>query len=360
MTSKANSIVTKTAIAEAKSPHVVASDTSPDAVAAKTDRAAANSHRKLFWRIAFVFFLVAIALGVLLPGYQLFQASMVLSFMVALVGVNVLTGYNGQISLGHGAFFALGAYATAMLIEKAGVPYWLSVPGAGVIALGVGYVFGRPALKLEGLYLALATLALAIATPPLLKYKGLEKWTGGVAGLGFEKPHVPAGLPLTDDQWIYSFCVAATMVMLWIARNVIDSGTGRALRAIRDHSAASETMGIDNRHYKCMAFGLSAAFAAVGGGMSAVAVQYVSPDSFPLFLSITLLVGIVVGGLGTLWGALFGAVFVMFVPQLANVLSKSAPWAAYGVVVIAFVFVLPGGVMEMLVRVRRNWTNKLH
>ena len=358
MTSKAELLENGTATSAIEDPHVSASGAALKGVEQHRDGALANARPISYRKVALVFLLFAITLGFFLPGYQLFQASMVLSFMVALVGVNLLTGYNGQISLGHGAFFALGAYVTAMLIDKGGVPYWLSVPAAGVVALAVGYAFGRPALKLEGLYLALATLALAIATPPLLKYKGLEAWTGGVAGLGFEKPPVPAGLPLTEDQWIYAFCLAVTMVMLWIARNVIGSGTGRALRAIRDHSAASETMGIDNRHYKCMAFGLSAAFAAVGGGMSAVAVQYVSPDSFPLFLSITLLVGIVVGGLGTLWGALFGAVFVMFVPQLASVFSKSAPWAAYGVVVIAFVFVLPGGVMEMLVRAHRRWTDK--
>ena len=123
--------------------------------------------------------------------------------------------------------------------------------------------------------------------------------------------------------------------------------TGRALRAIRDHAMAAEAMGVDNRHYKSMAFGVSAAFTGVGGALSAIAVQYVSPDSFNLFLSISLLVGIVVGGIGTLWGALFGAVFIMFVPSLAESISKAAPWAIYGVVLIVLMFIMPGGVVGL-------------
>ncbi|WP_307696475.1 MULTISPECIES: branched-chain amino acid ABC transporter permease [Variovorax] len=294
--------------------------------------------------------LIVLAIGItfVARGYQLFQATMVISYAIALLGLNILTGYNGQISLGHGAFYAIGAYTTGILMEHAGVPYWLTVPAAAVVCLIVGYLFGRPALKLEGLYLALATFALGVAMPQLLKYKHLEAWTGGVQGIVLMKPAAPFGLPLNEDQWLYLFSLFVAVVMFFIAHNLLQSGSGRAMRAIRDHAMASEAMGVDNSHYKAMTFGVSAAYTGVGGALSAIAVQFVAPDSFTLFLSISLLVGIVVGGVGTLYGAIFGAIFIMFVPSLAEKVSKAAPWAVYGVVLIAFMFAMPGGVVGLL------------
>lgn len=297
---------------------------------------------------------LAIALAFMVKGYVLFQATMLLSYAIALVGLNLLTGYNGQISLGHGAFFAIGAYTVGVLMDKASAPYWLAVPAGGIVCLAVGYAFGRPALKLQGLYLALATFALGVVTPQLLKYKHLEAWTGGVGGIVLTKPEAPFGLPLTADQWFYLFTLAVAALLMWLARNLIDSGTGRAIRAIRDHEMAAESMGVDNRHYKSMTFGISAAFTGIGGGLSALAVQFVSPDSFTMFLSISLLVGVVVGGVGTLWGAAFGAAFIMFVPNLAEKVSKDAAWGVYGVVLILFIFVMPGGVMGLLAKFRSS------
>jgi len=309
-------------------------------------RAAKPSRSPLLW----VGLLIVLAIGItfVARGYQLFQATMVISYAIALLGLNILTGYNGQISLGHGAFYAIGAYTTGILMEHAGVPYWLTVPAAAVVCLIVGYLFGRPALKLEGLYLALATFALGVAMPQLLKYKHLEAWTGGVQGIVLMKPAAPFGLPLNEDQWLYLFSLFVAVVMFFIAHNLLQSGSGRAMRAIRDHAMASEAMGVDNSHYKAMTFGVSAAYTGVGGALSAIAVQFVAPDSFTLFLSISLLVGIVVGGVGTLYGAIFGAIFIMFVPSLAEKVSKAAPWAVYGVVLIAFMFAMPGGVVGLL------------
>ncbi|OEZ29075.1 branched-chain amino acid ABC transporter permease [Variovorax boronicumulans] len=309
-------------------------------------RTAKPSRSPLLW----VGLLIVLAIGItfVARGYQLFQATMVISYAIALLGLNILTGYNGQISLGHGAFYAIGAYTTGILMEHAGVPYWLTVPAAAVVCLIVGYLFGRPALKLEGLYLALATFALGVAMPQLLKYKHLEAWTGGVQGIVLMKPAAPFGLPLNEDQWLYLFSLFVAVVMFFIAHNLLQSGSGRAMRAIRDHAMASEAMGVDNSHYKAMTFGVSAAYTGVGGALSAIAVQFVAPDSFTLFLSISLLVGIVVGGVGTLYGAIFGAIFIMFVPSLAEKVSKAAPWAVYGVVLIAFMFAMPGGVVGLL------------
>ena len=326
----------------------------PSAGHAAAAPAAAASRSTLVWVSLLV--LLAIALTFFLKGYQLFQATMVLSYAIALLGLNILTGYNGQISLGHGAFYAIGAYATGILMEHGGMPYWLTVPMAGVICLIVGYLFGRPALKLEVLYLALATFALGVAMPQLLKYKHLEQWTGGVQGIVLMKPGAPFGLPLTEDQWVYLFSLLVTVIMFVIAHNLLQSGSGRAMRAIRDHAMAAEAMGVDNSHYKAMTFGVSAAFTGVGGALSAIAVQFVAPDSFTLFLSISLLVGIVVGGVGTLYGAIFGAIFIMFVPSLAEKVSKAAPWAVYGAVLILFMFIMPGGVVGLLRKIQARFS----
>ncbi|AOV05548.1 branched-chain amino acid ABC transporter permease [Delftia tsuruhatensis] len=297
--------------------------------------------------------LAACSLVFVAKGYQLFQATMVLAYAVALVGLNILTGYSGQISLGHGAFFAIGAYAAGILMDRAGLAYWLAVPAAGLVSLAAGYLFGRPALRLEGLYLALATFALGVAMPQLLKYRHLEAWTGGVGGIVLTKPEAPWGLPLDADQWFYLYALAVAALLFWMARNLIDSGSGLALRAIRDHAMAAEAMGVDNAHCKSMAFAISAGYTGVGGALSAIAVQFVAPDSFTMFLSISLLVGVVVGGVGTLWGALFGALFIMFIPGLAEQVSKAAPWAVYGTVLIVFMFAMPGGVMGLLHRLGR-------
>jgi len=313
----------------------------------KVDSARASA--RWLWVIALV---VVVALPAFFAkGYVLFQGTMTLSYAIALLGLNILTGYNGQISLGHGAFYAIGAYTAGILMDQAGVPYWIGVPVAGCVSFAAGYAFGWPALKLHGLYLALATFTLGVVAPQLLKYKHLEPWTGGVGGIFLDAPQAPFGLPLDADQWLYLFALGVTVVMFVLGHNLIASGSGRALRAIRDHALAAEAMGVDNRHYKAMTFGVSAAYTGVAGALSALAVQFLSPDSFTMFLSISLLVGVVVGGVGTLWGALFGAVFIMVVPTVAETVSKDAAWGVYGAVLILFMFVMPGGVMGLIARV---------
>ena len=294
----------------------------------------------------------------LLSNYHIFQVTLALAYSIALLGLNILTGYNGQISLGHGAFYALGAYVTAILMAKFGVAYWLTIPVAGFVCLIVGFLFGLPALRLEGLYLALATFALAVATPQLLKYKHLEEWTGGVQGIVIAKPDPPFDLPINEDQWLYFFTLAITIVMFVIGRNLLHGRVGRAIVAIRDHPTAAETMGINTALYKSLTFGVSALFTGIAGALGAIAVQFVAPDSFNVFLSISFLVGIVVGGLASISGALYGALFIQFVPNIADQISKAAPWAIYGIFLIAFMYMMPTGVSGALrslwLRVRRR------
>ena len=288
---------------------------------------------------------VACALPFVVSNYRTFQLTLVMVYAIALLGLNILTGYNGQISLGHGAFYAMGAYCTAILMDKAGVPYWATVPVAGAVCLVAGFLFGLPALRLEGLYLALATFALGVAMPQLLKYNHLENWTGGVQGIVIAKPEAPlSGLPLNADQWLYFFTLAVTVVMFVLAWNLLRGRVGRALVAIRDQHIAAEAMGVNNAIYKSLAFGVSAMYTGVAGALGAIAMQFVAPDSFNIFLSIVFLVGIVVGGLASISGALYGALFIQFVPNIADEISKAAPWAIFGVFMIGFVYLMPTGV----------------
>jgi len=286
----------------------------------------------------------ACVLPFVVSNYRTFQFTLVLVYAIALLGLNILTGYNGQISLGHGAFYALGAYCAAMLMDRAGAPYWATVPVAGAVCLVAGFLFGLPALRLEGLYLALATFALGVAMPQLLKFHALEKWTGGVQGIVIAKPPAPFGLPLNPDQWLYFFTLAITALMFILGWNLVRGRVGRALVAIRDQHIAAEAMGIHNSLYKSLAFGVSAMYTGVAGALGAIAVQFVAPDSFNIFLSIVFLVGIVVGGLASIPGALYGALFIQFVPNIADEISKAAPWAIFGVFMIAFVYLMPTGV----------------
>jgi branched-chain amino acid transport system permease protein len=287
---------------------------------------------------------VACALPFVLSNYRTFQLTLVLIYAIALLGLNILTGYNGQISLGHGAFYAIGAYCTAVLMDKLGLPYWATLPVAGAVCLAAGFLFGLPALRLEGLYLALATFALGVSMPQLLKYRGFESWTGGVQGIVIAKPETPFGLPLNADQWLYFFTLAIAALMFLLGWNLLRGRVGRALVAIRDQHIAAEAMGVNNALYKSLAFGVSAMYTGVAGALGAIAVQFVAPDSFNIFLSIVFLVGIVIGGLASISGALYGALFIQFVPNIADEISKAAPWAIFGAVMIVFVYLMPTGV----------------
>jgi branched-chain amino acid transport system permease protein len=296
------------------------------------------------WIALALLLVAACVLPFVLSNYRTFQCTLVLVYAIALLGLNILTGYNGQISLGHGAFYAIGAYVAAILMDRFGVPYWATVPVAGALCLVVGILFGLPALRLEGHYLALATFALGVTMPQLLKNKQVERWTGGVQGIVIVKPDAPFGLKLSSDQWLYLFTLAITVLLFVIGWNLLRGRVGRAFVAIRDQPIAAQAMGIDSALYKSLAFGLSALYTGVAGALGAIAVQFVAPDSFAIGLSISLLIGVVVGGLASIPGAFYGALFIQFVPNVADQLSKAAPWAIYGVFLIGCMFLMPAGI----------------
>jgi branched-chain amino acid transport system permease protein len=296
------------------------------------------------WMLVAIVVIAACLLPFVLSSYRVFQFNLVLVYAIVLLGLNILTGFNGQISLGHGAFYAIGAYVAAVLMDQWGVPYWATVPAAGIVCFVAGFLFGLPALRLHGHYLALATFALGISMPQILKYKGLEEWTGGVQGIVILKPHAPFGLNISQDQWLYLFTLIVALLMFWLAWNLLRGRIGRAMVAIRDHPIAAEAMGINVAAVKTLTFGVSALYAGVGGALGAIVVQFVAPDSFVALVSISFLIGIVIGGLASISGVIYGALFIQFVPNIADEISKAAPWAVYGVFLLAFVFLAPKGV----------------
>jgi branched-chain amino acid transport system permease protein len=286
-----------------------------------------------------------VAVGLLIPflfnPFRVSQFTLVLVYAIAVLGLNLLVGYNGQISLGHGAFFALGAYTTALLIEKVGVPYLLTIPIAAAVTLVAGFLFGVPALRLRGLYLALVTLALAIATPQLIKrFDGL---TEGTQGLNVEQPSAPGWLPLEDDQFLYLLVLVVAAVMFWLARNLVRGQAGRAIVAVRDNEIPASAMGIDLAGVKTRVFATSAAFAGVAGALYVFAIGFVAPEAFTVTVSLSFLAALVVGGLGRIGGAVFGALFIEFVPVYAGDVDEALTGVIYGAALILFMFALPGG-----------------
>lgn len=298
-----------------------------------------------YWKQILLAFAVAIAivLAFTLKNFYLFQLTLALIYALAILGLNLLTGYNGQFSLGHSAFFAIGAYTAAILMEQGNVPYYLTLPVAGFVCLVSGFLFGLPALRLEGIYLALATFALALAMPQLLKFTPLEHWTGGVQGIVLLKPDAPFGLNISSDQWLWLFTVGVSIVMYVCAYQLIKSRTGRAMMAIRDNPIAAKSMGIDLSLYKSLTFGVSALYTGVAGALAAIVIAFVAPDSFTLVLAIGLFVGMVVGGAASIVGTLIGGLFVLYVPNVAEHFTKGLSGAMYGLILIGTIYLMPSG-----------------
>jgi len=293
---------------------------------------------------------VVLVLAIVLPfffnAYRVGQFTQAMALGIAVLGLNLLVGYSGQISLGHGAFFALGAYTSAIAIVDLDVPYLLALPLAGAVCAVAGFLLGLPALRLRGLYLALVTLGVAIATPQVIKRA--EGLTGGTQGMTVDKVTAPAWSGLADDQWLYFVTLAVTALMFVLAAFLVRGRVGRALVAIRDNEIAARTMGVDLARFKTGTFAASAMYAGVGGALFTLPLGFLAPESFPLALSFAFLAAIVVGGLATIAGALFGALFIEFVPVYAADVDEALAGVIYGGVLILFMYLLPGGVMGLI------------
>ncbi len=311
--------------------------------------------------VALVFFLAA---PWLLENFRLFQFSRVSIWVIVAVGLNILTGYNGQISLGHGAFVLIGAYTSAILmddqsqlgfVDGAAWPFWTTIIAAAVVTGATGFALGFPALRLSGPYLAIATLALAISLPSIArKYDGL---TGGAQGTFVKQPPPPPGLQsvLERDEWLYLLCVGVAIVMVLIAWGLLRGPLGRAFVAVRDSEVAAAAMGINVARVKIAAFTISALYAGVAGALLTQLLGVITPESVDIITSINFLTAIVIGGLASLLGAIIGAFALVLLPSdgpdilgeiplFPDNFVQKAPGAIQGLIVIFVVLLMPFGV----------------
>jgi branched-chain amino acid transport system permease protein len=294
--------------------------------------------------------LVLIVLPFILSDFRTVQLATVGAYFIAILGLDILTGHSGQISLGHGAFMAVGGYTTAILMANHGVQDVWTIPIAAGVAGGIGLLAGIPALRLSGFYLALATFGIAVVFPTILKK--FDHFTGGSTGITlFGKPTQTGNgvgiWGMTNNQWLYALTWTVGVVLFVFAWWLLDSRFGRSLRAVRDSELAAAASGVNRSAYKVVAFGLSAAFAGVGGALLAINIAYVSPDTFPITLSLYLLVGCVVGFFGSIWGAALGALLIQFLPDIVGAVphvnaKQAGPTTfVFGMVLIVLMLLLP-------------------
>jgi branched-chain amino acid transport system permease protein len=297
---------------------------------------------------------VLILLPFVLSDFRTLQLATVGAYFIAILGLDVLTGHSGQISLGHGAFMAVGAYTTAILVVNHGIRDLWTIPIAAAVAGGIGLLAGVPALRLSGLYLALATFGIAIVLPTILKK--FDHFTGGSTGISFfGNPHETGhgagvkilGQQLSNNQWLYALTWTVGVFLFAVAWQLLDSRFGRSLRAVRDSELAATAAGVNGAAYKVAAFGVSAAFAGVGGALLAINTAYISPNSFPIDRSLYLLVGAVVGLYGSIWGAALGALVIQFLPDIVGLIpdvdtKQAGPTTFFfGAVLVGLMLLLP-------------------
>jgi len=296
-------------------------------------------------------------------AYVMYIANIIGFAIIGAVGLNLLTGFTGQISLGHAAFIGVGGYTTAILMTRVGLPFWLALPAAGLVAAAVGMVIGIPSLRVKGLYLVISTLAAQF----ILEYVFMhwESMTYGIRGINVPPPHIGSFVFDTEKSFYY---VTLVMVVVGVgfARNLVRTKWGRAFVAIRDRDLAAEIMGISLFRYKLVAFGLSSFYAGIAGGLWVAFMKVVTPEHFPFYLSIQYLAMVIVGGLGSILGSIFGAIFMTLVPELLNVATGYAKASfpgldqlflplkevIFGSLIVSFLIFEPHGLAEIWRRVK--------
>lgn len=324
-----------------------------------------------FW---FTLLLVGLALAPLvLPGYTLYTLNFIAVHVIIALGLNILTGYTGQISLGHAGFVAVGAYATVLLMTRLDLPFLLALPAAGLVAAGFGVLMGFPALRLEGPFLAVVTLGFGLAVTQVI-----GRWPLLGGRMGLPVPQLTVGpFAVTGDRGLYAVIVPLTLFLAVAARNLMVSRVGRAFRAVRDSDIAAEAMGVHLARTKTLAFAISAFYAGVAGGLMAFVLRFLSPEQFSFVLSVLFLAMITVGGLGSITGSVFGAVVVSLlllkghlvqeVPVVGDLLVAlsrgvfteaglpNVTWVLTGLVLMLIVVLEPLGLYGLWLRTRRYW-----
>jgi branched-chain amino acid transport system permease protein len=321
------------------------------------------SRPTLSWPLGLGVLVVAVVVApFVFTHYRTYQLGFVAVYLIALLGLDILTGFTGQISLGHGAFMGIGAYTTTILVVDHGWRDLWTIPVAGAVAGLFGLAFGLPATRFAGPYLALATFAIPLSLIGILKR--FPHFTGGNIGKNLPQLHPELGVNANPSVWFYAVCWIVALIMLPLAFFIVRGRFGRALRAVRDSEIASTANGVSTAGVKTAAFGLSAFYCGVAGSLYAVGITYVNPDTFPIDLSILLLTGIVLGGAGSLYGMVFGALFVEFIrtawgPWLLDRISDvhhvntHAPGSGlvvYGVILLAVLYIAPAGIAGLVRR----------
>lgn len=345
------------------------------AIRSKTFRESYYEDLKLFqtiWIRSFmVLFLAALAaLPWLGNPYLIYLVNLSCIAVVAALGLNLLTGFTGQISMCHAAFVAIGAYTTAILSSHWGSPFWVCLLASGTTAGLIGCGIGIPCLRLKGLYLAMATMSFGVVVEFVLIT--WETLTGGVRGISVAPLQV-LGYSINSDTKMFYFLLSVTALSILLVKNLVRTRVGRAFIAIRDRDVAAGVMGVNITGYKVMSFTISSFFAGIAGAMYAFTMGYIQPDQFTLLLSIQYLAMIIVGGLGTVLGAIFGAVFIVLIPELIKNLAQAftlfipalarkydEEWniAAFGLLIMLFLIFEPSGFNGIWKRIKlcfKNW-----
>ena len=330
--------------------------------------------KRLLEALAFVVLVAAVAvMPRLVSDFHARELALVGVYFIALIGLNVLTGYSGQISLGHGAFMAIGGYTTAILTVDHGMRDLWTIPIAGVIAGVAGLLVGVPALRLSGLYLAIVTFGIAVSFRQVVtKY---DHFTGGSTGKIMKLAKPEFGIHTTASRWLYYLIWTSALVLLATAWFLLRGKFGRTLQAIRDSEVAAVSSGVSAPLYKTAAFGISAFYAGIAGSLFAIAVFFVNPDTYQIQLSIWLVVGLAAGGLGSLAGLIGGAALIYYLQTHADAVARWAnhlpglsvdpkqsgiPSIVFGAVLILVMLILPTGVGGFLRRLLRPLTTRLY
>ncbi len=325
----------------------------------------------VFWFALLIVFLAVFPLFV--KNYYVYMANYMAINVIVALGLNILVGYTGQISLGHAGFFCIGAYGVIILMTKFGLPFILALPLAGLISALFGFILGLPALRLEGPYISIATLGFGLTITQII---GRIEFFGGRNGL--HTPELTIGpWHLNDDVSLYYFVIPLTFFLAGIARNLIKTKVGRAFIAIRDADVAAETMGVNLLYYKTLAFAISAFYAGIGGGLFAFVLRFIEPELFTMFMSVVFLAMIVIGGLGSILGSIAGAVLLTWLDlELRNILEipyvgdllrdlsnsffsltgvSNIQFIVFGSIMVFIMLFEPHGIFGIWIRTKKYW-----
>jgi branched-chain amino acid transport system permease protein len=317
-------------------------------------------------RLLSAFLLALLALPLVASSYWLDVTNRILIAIVAAVGLNILTGFTGQISLGNAAFLAVGGYATAALAGKAGLPFPLVIPLAGVSSALAGMVFGIPSLRLKGLYLAMATLAAHFVIEFTVTH--WDSMTGGVNGISVPAAHV-GSFAFDSDQRLFYLVLPITAFLLLFAKNLFRTKVGKAFVAIRDQDISAEVMGVNVYKYKLLSFGVSSFYVGVAGSLMAYQAHIISPENFPVTVAIDYLGMIIIGGMGSILGSVFGAIFITLLPEILRLVSgslsdtfpqlmtlfASLKMGVFGLTIVLFLIFAPDGMAHLWHTIKNYW-----